>query len=172
MRVGDKVSQGDVLAIARRQRPPRHQPLPQHRHPPLRLPPHRLHRHRSAFPAVAAAATPAASNGHAGNGLVVHASPAIRRFARELGVTLGAVRGSGPNGRITRDDVQSFVKQTLANPPAAAPSNGVAGGTGLQLLPWPKVDFAKFGPVERIALTRIQKLSGPNLARNWAMIRT
>jgi pyruvate dehydrogenase E2 component (dihydrolipoamide acetyltransferase) len=99
----------------------------------------------------------------------VHASPAIRRFARELGVALAAVRGSGPNGRITRDDVQGFVKQTLANG-TPAPSNGAAGGTGLQLLPWPKVDFEKFGPIERIPLTRIQKLSGPNLARNWAMI--
>ncbi|MGA2394919.1 MAG: 2-oxo acid dehydrogenase subunit E2, partial [Candidatus Lustribacter sp.] len=117
-----------------------------------------------------APAAVAATNGHApGNGVVVHASPAIRRFARELGVTLGAVRGSGPNGRITREDVQGFVKQTLANgaPPAASPAGG---GTGLQLLPWPKVDFEKFGPVERVALTRIQKLSGPNLARNWVMI--
>ncbi|HEY5348439.1 MAG TPA: 2-oxo acid dehydrogenase subunit E2, partial [Candidatus Lustribacter sp.] len=149
---------GDVLAIVEAAAAPATAPTP--------------------APAPAPAPTPtnppaampvAASNGHSGgNGSLVHASPAIRRFARELGITLGAVRGSGPNGRITRDDVQGFVKQTLANGgPAAA--NG-ATGTGLQLLPWPKVDFEKFGPVERVALTRIQKLSGPNLARNWVLI--
>jgi pyruvate dehydrogenase E2 component (dihydrolipoamide acetyltransferase) len=172
VRVGDKVSQGDVLAIvettaaASAPSEPAATPAPVAAAAPA----------PSRAPATAPVAAPpapaplAASNGHAGgNGLIVHASPAIRRFARELGVTLGAVRGSGPNGRITRDDVQGFVKQTLANGvPAAA--NGAAGGTGLQLLPWPKVDFEKFGPVERIPLTRIQKLSGPNLARNWVLI--
>jgi pyruvate dehydrogenase E2 component (dihydrolipoamide acetyltransferase) len=125
-------------------------------------------------PAAAPAAPPAAAastNGHSGNGLVVHASPAIRRFARELGVTLASVRGSGPNGRITRDDVQGFVKQTLSNGvPAVTNGTGTATGAGLTLLPWPKVDFEKFGPVERVPLTRIQKLSGPNLTRNWVMI--
>ena len=79
------------------------------------------------------------------------------------------MRGSGPNGRITRDDVQGFVKTTLASGVPAA-TNGATGGSGLQLLPWPKVDFEKFGPIERVPLTRIQKLSGPNLARNWVMI--
>ena len=160
VRVGDKVQQGDVLAIVETSAPASAAAPAPAPAPPAPAP-----------APVAAATAPAAvpsTNGHAGNGLVVHASPAIRRFARELGVTLSAVRGSGPNGRITRDDVQGFVKQTLANPPA--PTNGVTGGTGLQLLPWPKVDFEKFGPVERIPLTRIQKLSGPNLARNWAMI--
>jgi pyruvate dehydrogenase E2 component (dihydrolipoamide acetyltransferase) len=107
------------------------------------------------------------------SGVVVHASPAIRRFARELGVDLGRVRGSGPNGRITRDDVQGFVKSAIASP-AAASDGGVRAGTtsgfGLHLPPWPSVDFAKFGPVERVALTRIQKISGPVLARNWVMI--
>jgi pyruvate dehydrogenase E2 component (dihydrolipoamide acetyltransferase) len=156
VRVGDKVQQGDVLAIVEAAGAPA---------PPAAV------AASAAAPAVAPAAAPAPapSNGHAGNGLVVHASPAIRRFARELGVTLASVRGSGPNGRITRDDVQGFVKQTLANgaPPA---TNGAGTGGGLQLLPWPKVDFEKFGPVERVALTRIQKLSGPNLARNWVMI--
>jgi pyruvate dehydrogenase E2 component (dihydrolipoamide acetyltransferase) len=169
VRVGDKVSQGDVLAIvetaaAAAAPSPINAPAPAPAAPAPVTPP---------APATAAVAAPpapvAATNGHApSNGLVVHASPAIRRFARELGVTLGAVHGTGPNGRITRDDVQGFVKQTLANPAPAA--NGAAGGTGLQLLPWPKVDFEKFGPIERIPLTRIQKLSGPNLARNWVMI--
>jgi len=102
----------------------------------------------------------------------VHASPAIRRFARELGVDLARVRGSGPNGRITREDVQGFVKTALVSPPAAPGTGAQAGGggLGLNLPPWPVVDFAKFGPVERVALTRIQKISGPVLARNWVMI--
>ncbi|HET9702172.1 MAG TPA: dihydrolipoyllysine-residue acetyltransferase [Burkholderiales bacterium] len=95
-----------------------------------------------------------------------HASPAIRRFARELGVDLSRVKGSGPKGRITREDVQGFVKAALAQgPAAAAPSGG-----GLNLLPWPDVDFAKFGPVETRPLSRIKKISGANLARNWVMI--
>jgi pyruvate dehydrogenase E2 component (dihydrolipoamide acetyltransferase) len=102
----------------------------------------------------------------------VHASPAIRRFARELGVDLGGVQGSGPNARITREDVQSYVKTALVSPPAASPGvhAGAVSGFGLGLPPWPSVDFAKFGPVERVALTRIQKISGPVLARNWVMI--
>ncbi|MDP9104633.1 MAG: dihydrolipoyllysine-residue acetyltransferase [Candidatus Eremiobacteraeota bacterium] len=115
------------------------------------------------------------ANGTASSAVVqgtpVHASPAIRRFARELGVDLSHVDGSGPNGRITRDDVQGFVKTAIASP---APSGGVHAGTtsglGLNLPPWPSVDFAKFGPVERVALTRIQKISGPVLARNWVMV--
>jgi pyruvate dehydrogenase E2 component (dihydrolipoamide acetyltransferase) len=102
----------------------------------------------------------------------VHASPAIRRFARELGVDLARVHGSGPNGRITREDVQGFVKTALVSPPNAAPGvhAGAVSGFGLGLPPWPSVDFAKFGPVERVALTRIQRISGPVLARNWVMI--
>ena len=112
------------------------------------------------------------ANGIAGGGHV-HASPAIRRFARELGVDLSRVNGSGPNGRITRDDVQNFVKTAIASPAARSGAGAQAGavsGLGLQLPPWPTVDFAKFGPVERVALTRIQKISGPVLARNWVMI--
>jgi pyruvate dehydrogenase E2 component (dihydrolipoamide acetyltransferase) len=97
---------------------------------------------------------------------VPYASPAVRLFARELGVDLAQVAGSERGGRITREDVQKFVKGALQGGVAAA---APAGG-GLNLLPWPKVDFAKFGPVETRDLTRIQKLSGANLARNWAMI--
>src|SRR6185312_15215647 len=89
-----------------------------------------------------------------------------RRFARELGVDLGSVRGSGPNGRITRDDVQDFVKRALTGAPVAQ----AAPGAGFALPAWPKVDFAQFGPVERKALTRIQRISGPALTRNWVMI--
>jgi pyruvate dehydrogenase E2 component (dihydrolipoamide acetyltransferase) len=103
---------------------------------------------------------------------VPHASPAVRVFARELGVDLAKVAGSSRGGRIAKEDVQAFVKKVMAEGvPMAAPSAGAGGGGGgLNLIPWPKVDFAKFGPVETQPLSRIQKLSGQNLARNWAMI--
>jgi pyruvate dehydrogenase E2 component (dihydrolipoamide acetyltransferase) len=96
---------------------------------------------------------------------VPYASPAVRLYARELGVDLSRVSGSARGGRITREDVQQFVKAVMAGGASA----GARGG-GLDLLPWPKVDFAKFGEVEVVELSRIQKLSGANLARNWAMI--
>ncbi|WP_449370044.1 dihydrolipoyllysine-residue acetyltransferase [Thiomonas sp.] len=105
-----------------------------------------------------------------------HASPSVRKLARELGVALAEVKGSGAKGRITADDVQNFVKAVMSGQvvPQAAALAGVAagkgGGGGLDLLPWPKVDFAKFGPIRTEPLSRIKKLSGPNLARNWAMI--
>ena len=98
-----------------------------------------------------------------------HASPSVRVFARELGVDLAKVKGTGPKDRILHEDVQQFVKQALAGgAPAAAP--GVAAGGGLNLLPWPQVDFTKFGAVEAKPLSRIKKISGANLARNWVMI--
>ncbi|MCX8115566.1 MAG: dihydrolipoyllysine-residue acetyltransferase [Burkholderiaceae bacterium] len=100
-----------------------------------------------------------------------HASPSVRKFARELGVDLTQVAGTGPNGRITHDDVRGFVKRALTGgtrPAAAQPAGAAAGG--LSVIPWPQVDFAKFGPVERVEMSRIKKLSGPNLARNWVMI--
>ena len=90
-----------------------------------------------------------------------HGSPSVRRFARELGVNLGLVKGSGPKQRILKEDVQAFVKAELSKP---------SGGTGLNLLPWPQPDFAKFGPVELKPLSRIKKISGANLHRNWVMI--
>jgi pyruvate dehydrogenase E2 component (dihydrolipoamide acetyltransferase) len=105
-------------------------------------------------------ASPQAGTGEA----PAYASPAVRRLARELGVDLSTVTGSGRKGRITKEDVQQ-AKDAPAAAPAAAP--GVAG---LDLAPWPKVNFEKFGEVERQPLTRIQKISGPNLARNWVMI--
>ena len=102
-------------------------------------------------------------------GQLPHASPSVRKFARELGVNLSKVKGSGPKDRITADDVRGFVKQALAAGPAAA-SGGSADGAALGLLPWPKVDFTKFGPIEAKPLSRIKKISGANLHRNWVMI--
>nr|WP_233511606.1 dihydrolipoyllysine-residue acetyltransferase [Luteimonas weifangensis] len=99
-------------------------------------------------------------------GKVPYASPAVRVFARELGVDLTQVSGSERGGRISRHDVQQFVKATLQRGAAG----GAGAGRGLDLLPWPQVDFAKFGEIETRELSRIQKLSGANLARNWAMI--
>ncbi|HET6396607.1 MAG TPA: dihydrolipoyllysine-residue acetyltransferase [Pseudoxanthomonas sp.] len=100
---------------------------------------------------------------------VPYATPAVRLFARELGVDLFQVQGSERGGRITREDVQRYVKAALAGGAPAA-SGAPAGGGGLNLLPWPKVDFAKFGEVETQPLSRIKKISGANLARNWAVI--
>ncbi len=106
-----------------------------------------------------------------------HASPSVRKYARELGVPLAQVKGSGPKGRISQEDVQSFVKGILSGDIAqlrtdSARNQGATNNSigGLQLLPWPKVDFAKFGPIRSEQLSRIKKISGPNLARNWAMI--
>ena len=101
---------------------------------------------------------------------VPYASPAVRLFARELGVDLSKVRGSARGGRIAKEDVQQFVKGVMASGATAAPAAPAAAGGGLNLLPWPKVDFAKFGEIEVKPLSRIKKISGANLARNWAMI--
>ncbi len=98
-----------------------------------------------------------------------HASPSVRKFARELGVDLARVQGSGPKGRILHSDVQAFVKGALAKAPAPAVARGGAG-LPFNLPAWPDVDFAKFGPIESKALSRIQKLSGPYLHRNWISI--
>jgi pyruvate dehydrogenase E2 component (dihydrolipoamide acetyltransferase) len=100
-----------------------------------------------------------------------HASPSIRKFARELGVDLARVRGTGAKGRILQEDVQAFVKGVMTGGAAQAPAaKGAGGGLGFNLPPWPEVDFAKFGPVETKPLSRIQKLSGPYLHRNWVSI--
>ncbi len=138
-----------------------------------------------AAPAVAAAApaaatasvpVPAHQPGTPTAGLP-HASPSVRKFARELGVPIDEVKGTGPKGRITQDDVAAFTKQVMAGAvqtkaqAAKAPSAAAGGsGVGLDLLPWPKVDFTKFGPVERKDLSRIKKISGANLHRNWVVI--
>jgi pyruvate dehydrogenase E2 component (dihydrolipoamide acetyltransferase) len=115
------------------------------------------------IPAPASAAPGAAPAGDSAGAAPPYASPSVRRRARELGVDLAGVDGTGRKGRITLEDLE---RPAPAPEPAAAPAAAPMAG----LLPWPQVDFEKFGPVERIALTRIQRLSGPNLARNWVMI--
>ncbi len=127
-----------------------------------------------------AAATPAqtmpAHEPTAVTGQLPHASPTVRKFAREIGVPLAEVKGSGPKGRITLDDVQGFAKSVMAGDvrtqaqAAKAPAGSGGDGAALGLLPWPKVDFAKFGPIERKEMSRIKKISGANLLRNAIMI--
>ena len=119
------------------------------------------------IPVAAAPASPAtqAIPVEAGND-VSHASPTVRKYARELGVNVALVKGSGPKGRITQEDVQAFVKGVMSG--STATTSAKSGG--LDLLPWPTVDFTKFGAIERQPLSRIKKLSAANLARNWVMI--
>ena len=132
-----------------------------------------------------AAAAPAAQSGNVSglsqeqvvaSAAFAHATPVIRRLAREFGVNLDKVKGTGRKGRIVKEDIQAYVKtavkafETGTVSSAAAAGNGVANGAGLGLLPWPKVDFSKFGEVEEVELSRINKISGANLHRNWVMI--
>lgn len=171
VKVGDKVSKGSLVAVlqgaagaaapapapaAAAPAAAVPAPAPQAAPPAAALPPH-------------APGTPSAG--------LPHASPSIRRLARELGVPLAEVKGTGPKGRITQEDVQGFVKAVMsgatqtAAQKAKAPAAAAAAGGGIPgLLPWPVVDFAKFGPVERKDLSRIKKISGANLHRNWVMI--
>jgi pyruvate dehydrogenase E2 component (dihydrolipoamide acetyltransferase) len=161
VKAGDRVSQGTVIALIESEsaapsqpaKPAAPAPAPSTATPPQ----------RSAAPPQTVAARDG-ETGISANG-AVHASPSIRRFARELGVDLHAIAPSGPNGRVTRDDVQNFVKRVVRG---AAPAGGPAPGLGVA--PWPNVDFAAFGEIERKPLTRIQKISGPNLHRNWVTI--
>ena len=135
-------------------------------------------------PQAVSAAAPAAQSGNV-SGLTqdqvvasagyAHATPVIRRLAREFGVNLDKVKGTGRKGRIVKEDIQAYVKTAVkafetGTVSAAAAGNGVANGAGLGLLPWPKVDFSKFGEVEEVELSRINKISGANLHRNWVMI--
>ncbi|HZH06070.1 MAG TPA: 2-oxo acid dehydrogenase subunit E2, partial [Lautropia sp.] len=123
---------------------------------------------------VPTAALPAHEPGSA-SGPLPHASPSVRKFARELGVPLDEVKGTGPKGRITQEDVQGFTRAVMAGQAStkaagSKTSGSKGGGEALGLLPWPQVDFTKFGPVERKDLPRIKKISGANLHRNWVMI--
>ena len=134
-------------------------PAPEVKTPPASEPPIKLAPPPPPFTQVA---PPADEN-------ISHASPSVRKFARELGVTISQVKGSGPKGRIIQDDVQAFVKAAMSSGGNAGASAGGSLG-GLNLIPWPKVDFTKFGEVERQPLNRIKKLTAANLGRNWVMI--
>ena len=120
--------------------------------------------------AVAAPAAPVAQAMPAAGADVSHASPTVRKYARELGVNVALVKGSGPKGRITQEDVQAFVKGVMSGATSTASAKTGGNMGGLDLLPWPTVDFTKFGAIERQPLSRIKKLSAANLARNWVMI--
>jgi pyruvate dehydrogenase E2 component (dihydrolipoamide acetyltransferase) len=170
IKLGDKINVGDVLLVLEAVA----DSAPVAAAAPAPVAP-------AAAPAPSAASAPAAAlpahEPATPSGHLPHASPSVRKFARELGVPLAEVKGSGPKGRITQDDVQGFTKSVMAGDlrtqaqSAKAPAAASGGsGAGLDLLPWPKVDFTKFGAVERKDLPRIKKISGANLLRNYVMI--
>jgi pyruvate dehydrogenase E2 component (dihydrolipoamide acetyltransferase) len=173
VKVGDKVSKGSAIAVVEASggAAPAAATAPAAASAPAAQ--------ASSAPAAAAAA-PAAMPAHeptSAKGALPHASPSVRKFARELGVPLEEIKGSGPKGRIVLADVQGFTQAVMAGAAqtraqaAKAPAGGGAGdGAGLGLIPWPKVDFAKFGPIERKEMGRIKKISGANLLRNAVMI--
>ena len=123
----------------------------------------------TAFATIPAATTPTIAITAPASAGITHASPSVRAFARELGVDLHKVAASGPKGRILKEDVSAFVKCVMQSANNAAPPTATLGG-GLDLLPWPKIDFSKFGEIEVTPLSRIKKISGQNLSRNWVMI--
>ncbi|ABN84332.1 dihydrolipoyllysine-residue acetyltransferase [Burkholderia pseudomallei] len=166
VKVGDAVSQGSLIVVLEASGGAAAS-APQAAAPAAPAPAPAPQAAPAAAPAPAQAPAPAASGEYRAS----HASPSVRKFARELGVDVSRVTGTGPKSRITKDDVTAFVKgvmtgQRAAPGAAAAP----AGGGELNLLPWPKVDFSKFGPFEAKPLSRIKKISGANLHRNWVMI--
>ncbi len=120
--------------------------------------------------AAPAAAKADAKGEFAENDAYVHATPVIRRLAREFGVNLAKVKGSGRKGRILREDIQAYVKDAVKRAESAPAAGAATGGSLPGLLPWPKIDFSKFGEVEEVELGRIQKISGANLSRNWVVI--
>jgi pyruvate dehydrogenase E2 component (dihydrolipoamide acetyltransferase) len=177
--VGDKVSEGSaILMLEAAGSPASAAPVPAAAAPA----PAASSSESPAAPAAAAAPTPSSPAAPAvatPSGKLPHASPSVRRFARELGVPLAEVAGSGPKGRITHEDVQRFVKGVMAGSAQTAAQTAAqksqapaaaAGGAFPGLLPWPQVDFAKFGAIERKPLARIRKISGANLHRNWVTI--
>jgi pyruvate dehydrogenase E2 component (dihydrolipoamide acetyltransferase) len=181
IKVGDVVNQGSVLLVV--EDAAASSPLPAGEGPGVRAGATAQAELVAAKPAPAAPVPAAAPSpqpslqpspqpspaGRGSDTALPHASPSIRRFARELGVPLQDVKGSGPKGRITQHDVQAFVKGVMAGKSAPAPQPA-ASGAFPGLLPWPQVDFAKFGPIERKDLSRIKKISGANLHRNWVTI--
>ncbi|MPT29275.1 MAG: dihydrolipoyllysine-residue acetyltransferase [Achromobacter sp.] len=174
VKVGDKVAKGSVVVVVEGSAPAAAAPAAKAEAAPARSEAPAAKAQAPAAPATPAAGSrpaPAAvlEDANLKPGQLPHASPSVRKFARELGVNLSKVKGTGPKDRITADDVRGFVKQALAAGPAAA-AGGSADGAALGLLPWPKVDFTKFGPIEAKPLSRIKKISGANLHRNWVMI--
>ncbi len=180
VKVGDKVNIGDLLAIlegAAGAAAPASAPAAA---APVAAAPAAAVAAPVAAPVAAAVSAPAAAPAHNPTATpalgLPHASPSVRKFARELGVPLDEVKGSGLKGRITAEDIQSFTKSVMAGSlqtkaqAAKTPASGGGGGSELGLIPWPKVDFAKFGPIERKELGRIKKISGANLLRNAVMI--
>ena len=165
VKVGDKVAKGSLVAVieASGAAPAAAAPAPASAAPAAPAP-----AQAAAAPAAAVASVPASPE-PAGNSKS-HASPSVRKYARELGVDLTRVTGSGPKGRILQEDIQKFVKAALAGTSGAAAPAKNGSGVGLSLLPWPSLDFSKFGPTELLPLSRIKKISGPNLHRNWVMI--
>ncbi len=167
VKVGDKVSKGSAILVLESGAQVPEVPRPDAKAPPPRpapaaaVPP--------PVPAAEAAPRPVPREPREEIKAKAHASPSVRKFARELGVDLSRVQGSGPKGRVLHGDVQAFVKGELSGAPARAPAKA-GGGLPFDLPGWPEVDFAKFGPVETKPLSRIQKLSGPYLHRNWISI--
>ena len=176
IKLGDKVSKGAVVMVVTADAGAAPAPAPASAPASAPAP--------SAAPTAVAAAAPAPSVTAVASAIAptatgaideasfskAHASPSIRKFARELGVDLGRIKATGPKNRVLLEDVQSFVKAVMTAPPAAAAANSGESGAALGLLPWPKVDFTKFGEIESKPLSRIKKISGANLHRNWVMI--
>jgi pyruvate dehydrogenase E2 component (dihydrolipoamide acetyltransferase) len=179
IKVGDKVSQGSVLLAleASGAAPAVVEKAPEPKAPEPKKTPEAKAPEAKPAPAVVTRVEPVPSEPKDAVTSLPHASPSIRKFARELGVDLNRVQGSGPKGRIMQEDVQAYVKAALSSRPATAAAAAVAaaglakgGGLPFNLPAWPDVDFAKFGPIESKPLSRIQKLSGPYLHRNWVSI--
>ncbi|WPQ35578.1 dihydrolipoyllysine-residue acetyltransferase [Achromobacter xylosoxidans] len=175
VKVGDKVAKGSVVVVVEGSAPAAAASAAKAEAAPARseAPAAKAEAPAApATPAVGSRPAPAAAleDANLKPGQLPHASPSVRKFARELGVNLSKVKGTGPKDRITADDVRGFVKTALASGAAPAAAGGSADGAALGLLPWPKVDFTKFGPIEAKPLSRIKKISGANLHRNWVMI--
>lgn len=180
VKVGDKVAKGSIIAqveAAGESAPAKEAPKAAKPEAAAAAAPAKAEAGRAEASAPAAPAKEAPAQALKADGVddakqrLAHASPSVRKFARELGADLSKVQGSGPKGRITQDDVRGYVKKVLAGQGTGAPAAaGSADGAALGLLPWPKVDFTKFGPVEAKPLSRIKKISGANLHRNWVMI--
>jgi pyruvate dehydrogenase E2 component (dihydrolipoamide acetyltransferase) len=177
VKVGDKVNVGDLVAVLQGQGGAAAAPAAGAKAASASAPAQASAPGQAAAPAGERTPPTAALPPHQPGGATAnlpHASPSVRKFARELGVPLEEVKGTGPKGRITQEDVQGFTKAVMAGDArtkaatAKAPAGG--GGEALGLLPWPKVDFAKFGAIERKPLPRIKKISAANLHRNWVMI--